>query len=132
MLNQNLIQNQNFIPTTEDIAKSAGVGTLEGASPSARFAASLGYDENNKQLAIKNVLSDLYKQDIEVRKGNRTGELEFFNPNTNKFELVNKPGVDLGDFTGLGGDAMVVIPDIAATVVVTVYSGGNIPLSFMA
>ena len=128
LLNQNLIQNQNFIPTTEDIAKSAGVGTLEGASPSARFAASLGYDENNKQLAIKNVLSDLYKQDIEVRKGNRTGELEFFNPNTNKFELVNKPGVDLGDFTGLGGDAMVVIPDIAATVVGTVYSGGNIPL----
>ena len=132
LINQNLIQNQNFKPSTEDIAKQAGVGTQEGATPNARFAASLGYDENNKALAIKNVLSNLYNEDIEVRKGNRTGELEFFNPKTEKFELVNKPGVDLGDFTGLGGDAMVVIPDIAATIVGTVYSGGNIPAGVTA
>ena len=132
LINQNLIQNQNFKPSTEDIAKQAGVGTQEGATPNARFAASLGYDENNKALAIKNVLSNLYNEDIEVRKGNKTGELEFFNPKTEKFELVNKPGVDLGDFTGLGGDAMVVIPDIAATIVGTVYSGGNIPAGVTA
>ena len=109
LINQNLAQTLNLRPKTVDIARSADVGVNEGAPSTlnplkdARFAASLGFDEKNKQLAIKNVLSDLYKTDVDVRLGNRTGELEYLNPKTNKYELVNKPGVDLGDFTGLGG-----------------------------
>ena len=109
LINQNLAQSLNLRPKVVDIAKSADVGVNEGASAEARFAASLGFNEANKQLAIKKVLSDLYKTDVDVRLGNRTGELEYLNPKTNKYELVNKPGVDLGDFTGLGGDAMVII-----------------------
>jgi hypothetical protein len=138
LINQNLAQTLNLRPKTVDIARSADVGVNEGAPSTlnilkdARFAASLGFDEKNKQLAIKNVLSDLYKTDVDVRLGNRTGELEYLNPKTNKYELVNKPGVDLGDFTGLGGDAMVVIPDIAATIGATVFSGGNLPAGITA
>jgi len=118
----------SYKPTVEDIAIENDIGTGTGASAESRFAASLGYDDKNKALAIKNVLSDLYKTDITVRTGTNTGELEFLNPETKKFELVNKPGVDLGDFTGQGGNAMVILPDIAATVGMTVFSGGNLPV----
>lgn len=132
LINQNLAQSLNLRPKVVDIAKSADVGVNEGASAESRFAASLGFNEANKQLAIKKVLSDLYKTDVDVRLGNRTGELEYLNPKTNKYELVNKPGVDLGDFTGLGGDAMVIIPDIAATIAGTYFSGGNLPVGITA
>jgi hypothetical protein len=127
MLNFDRQQNMNYKPTVEDIAIENDIGTETGASAESRFAASLGYDDKNKALAIKNVLSDLYKTDITVRTGTNTGELEFLNPETKKFELVNKPGVDIGDFTGQGGNAMVILPDIAATIATTVYSGGNLP-----
>ena len=132
MLNFDRRQNMSYQPTVEDIALQNDVGVNEGATPEARFAASFGFDEQNKALAVKNVLSNVYKQDIDVRLGNNTGELEFLNPKTNKYELVNKPGVELGDFTGLGGDAMVILPDIAATAFTTVYSGGNLPAGVTA
>ena len=132
MLNQERIQNMSYVPSVKDIAIENDIGTETGASPEARFAASLGYDQNNKALALKNVLSDLYKQDITIRTGSNTGELEFLNPKTQKFELVNKPGIELGDFTGQGGNAMVILPDIAATIAATVYSGGNLPAGITA
>ena len=128
MLNQDRISNMSYKPSVKDIAIENDIGTETGASANARFAQSLGYDDKNKALAIKNVLSNLYKQDITVRTGSNTGALEFLNPETKKFELVNKPGVDLGDFTGQGGNAMVILPDIAATIAGTVYSGGNLPI----
>jgi len=132
MLNFDRRQNMSYKPTVEDIALQNDVGVNEGATPEARFAASFGFDDKNKALAVKNVLSNVYKKDIDVRFGNNTGELEFLNPKTNKYELVNKPGVELGDFTGLGGDAMVILPDIAATAFATVYSGGNLPVGVTA
>ena len=132
LLNQQRLQNINYAPSIKDIAIENDIGIETGASANARFAQSLGYDDKNQALAIKNVLSDLYKQDITVRTGTNTGELEFLNPETKKFELVNKPGVDLGDFTGQGGNAMVILPDIAATIAGTVYSGGNLPAGVTA
>jgi len=132
LLNQQRLQNINYAPSIKDIAIENDIGIETGASANARFAQSLGYDDKNQALAIKNVLSDLYKQDITVRTGTNTGELEFLNPKTKKFELVNKPGVDLGDFTGQGGNAMVILPDIAATIAGTVYSGGNLPAGVTA
>tara|TARA_R100000655_G_scaffold11877_1_gene27493 strand:+ start:963 stop:3725 length:2763 start_codon:yes stop_codon:yes gene_type:complete len=132
MLNFDRQQNMSFVPSVKDIAIENDIGTSTGASAESRFAASLGYDDKNKALAIKNVLSDLYKTDITVRTGSNTGELEFLNPETKKFELVNKPGIELGDFTGQGGNAMVILPDIAATIAATVYSGGNLPAGITA
>ena len=111
-----------FKPTTE-----AGVSVDNPATSKSRFGASLGYNQEQKALAIKNSLSKLYNQDIDVRIGPNTGELEYFNPKINDYALVDAPGLDMGDFADLGGDAMVILPDIAATIVATVYSGGNIP-----
>ena len=112
-----------FMPTTKEIAESVGVSANDPAGSKARFGASLGYDQNQKALAIKKVLSDQFKTDVDVRIGPNTGELEYFNPKTRQYALVDAPGLDMGDFADLGGDAMVVIPDLAATVVGTIYTG---------
>ena len=111
-----------FKPTTSEIAKSAGVSVNSPATSKARFGASLGYNEEQKKLAIKNSLTQLYGVDVDVRKGPATGELEYYNPKTQSYALVDKPGFDMGDFADLGGDAMVIVPDLAATVVGTIFT----------
>ena len=114
-----------FKPTVAEIAEQAGVSTNDPATSKARFGASLGYDQTQKVLAIKNSLSKLYGQNIDVRIGTATGELEYYNPKTNSYALVDAPGADLGDLADLGGDAMVIIPDIAATIGVGIATGGT-------
>ena len=106
----------NFRPTVGMIAERSGVSIDDPATSKARFGASLGINPDQKALAIKNSLSKLYKQDIDVRIGSNTGELEYYNPKTKKYALVDKPGADLGDFSDLGGDAMVILPDLITTV----------------
>ena len=82
-----------FKPTTSEIAKQAGVSVDNPATSKSRFGASLGYNQEQKALAIKNSLSKLYKQDIDVRMGPNTGELEYFNPKTQSYALVDAPGL---------------------------------------
>ena len=117
----------SFKPTTADLAKQGGVSVNDPASSKARFAASLGLNQQEKVLAVKDTLSKAFKQDIDVRVGPDTGELEYLNPNTNQYALVDKPGLEFADIADLGGDLLVIVPDLAFTVVGTVYSGGNIP-----
>jgi hypothetical protein len=132
MLGKTELDYVSFKPTTADIAEQAGVSVNDPATSNARFAASLGYNQNQKILAVKNTMSKLFKQDIDVRVGPNTGELEYFNPRTNSYALVDKPGLDFGDIADLGGDAMVLIPDLAATVFATVKTGGFIPAGIAA
>lgn len=106
----------NFRPTVGMIAERDGVSIDDPATSKARFGASLGLNQQQKALAIKNSLSKLYKQDIDVRIGANTGQLEYYNPEKKKYALVDKPGQDWGDFADMGGDAMVILPDLAATV----------------
>jgi len=122
----------SFKPTTADLAKQGGVSVNDPASSKARFAASLGLNQQEKALAVKNVLSTAFKQDIDVRVGPDTGELEYFNPNTKEYALVDKPGLDFGDIADLGGDAMVLVPDLAATIFATIKTGGFIPAGIAA
>ena len=103
-------------PTVGMIAERDGISINDPATSAARFGASLGINPQQKALAIKNSLSKLYGQDIDVRMGSNTGQLEYFNPKTKKYSLVDKPGQDLGDFADMGGDAMVILPDLITTV----------------
>ena len=132
MLGKTELDYVSFKPTTADIAEQAGVSVNDPATSNARFAASLGYNQDQKILAVKNTMSKLFKQDIDVRVGPNTGELEYFNPRTNSYALVDKPSLDFGDIADLGGDAMVLIPDLAATVFATVKTGGFIPAGIAA
>lgn len=106
----------NFRPTVGMIAERSGVSIDDPATSSSRMAASLGINPEQKALAIKNELSKLYKQDIDVRIGANTGQLEYYNPEKKQYALVDQPGIDLGDFSDMTGDAMVIVPDLVTTV----------------
>ena len=107
-----------FKPTTSELAQKSGVSLNNPAD--GRAIASLGYDQSQQMLAIKNTMSKAFDQEVDVRVGPNTGELEYYNPKIEKYALVNQPGLDTGDFGAMTGDLMVVIPDIAATL----YVGG--------
>jgi hypothetical protein len=111
-----------FKPTTKEIAKQAGVSVNDPAKIESRFAGSFGYNEEEMIIGIKNSLSKIYNQDIDVRIGPNTGELEYFNPKINDYALVDKPGMDIGDFGDIGAKGLVVGADIAATIVGTIYT----------
>ena len=111
-----------FKPTTSEIAKQAGVSINDPADGVARLGASFGYNQEQKALAIKNELSKQFKQDIDVRIGPNTGQLEYKNPETDQYALVDQPGFDMGDLADLGGDALVVLPDLIVTAVGTAFT----------
>jgi len=113
-----------FKPSVAEIAEANEVDINNPAFSEARFAGSLGFNKEQKIAGIKSILDKSYQQNVEVRVGPDTGELEYLNPKTNMYSLVNKPGVDFGDIAGSAGDAMVIIPDIAATIGVGIASGG--------
>ena len=123
----------NFRPTVGMIAERSGVSIDDPATASSRMGGSFGINPEQKALAIKNSLSKLYGQDIDVRIGANTGQLEYFNPEKKQYSLVDKPGVDLGDFGDMAGDAMVIIPDLAVTVLTAPVLGtGAIPAGAVA
>ena len=94
------------------------------------FAQGLARDDINKAIAAKEVLSRYFKEDIPIRLGEETEELEFLNPNTGKYELLNKFGIDEGDLAKFGTYGIFVLPEIAATVVATgLFPGSGIAAS---
>ena len=113
-----------FRPTVEELAGKSGVSLNDPASGKARALASLGYNQEQRILAIKQTLSTAYGQNIDVRVGPSTGELEYYNPEKKQYALVDQPRMEWEDFADLSGDAMVIIPDIAATIGVGILTGG--------
>jgi hypothetical protein len=123
----------NFRPTVGMIAERSGVSIDDPATASSRMGGSFGINPEQKALAIKNSLSKLYGQDIDVRIGANTGQLEYYNPEKKQYSLVDKPGVDFGDFGDMAGDAMVIIPDLAVTALTAPFIGaGSIPVGATA
>ena len=53
-----------FKPTTSEIAKQAGVSVDDPATSKSRFGASLGYNQEQKALAIKKILYQNYTNKI--------------------------------------------------------------------
>ena len=108
--------------TTTEIAKVAGVDLPNDVTDNTssfngpKFAGSFAQNENNKFLAYKNSLSKFFNQDVDVRVGPKTGEIEFFNPITKKYTLTNHEGLDAGDIASFAGDALVVIPQVVGSI----------------
>ena len=94
------------------------------------FAQALARDDVNKAMAAKEVLNRYFDEDIPIRMGEETEELEFLNPNTGKYELLNAYGLDAGDLAKFGTYGAFILPEIAATVVTTgIFPGSSIAAS---
>ena len=94
------------------------------------FAQGLARDDINEAMAAKEVLNRYFGEDIPIRLGEETEQLEFLNPDTGKYELLNKFGLDEGDLAKFGTYGVFVLPEIAATVVASgLFPGSGIAAS---
>ena len=102
--------------TIEEIAQIRGINPNTDVNlAEVGFAQSLARDEEDKALAAKTVLSNYFNQDIPIRYGTETEELEFLNPQTGGYELVNAYGLDEGDLAKFGSFGAFIIPEVIAT-----------------
>ena len=122
-INYDVTEDKSFKPTTAEIAERSNVSIKDPAAAKARVIGSLGYNQEQKELGIKNTLSELYGQEIELRIGPNTGKLEYYNPDIQSFALVDKPGIEFADIADVGGDILVIGPDIAFTLAFTGLTG---------
>ena len=122
-INYDVTEDKAFKPTVKEIAERSNVSTQDPASTKARAIGSLGYNQEQTELGIKNTLSELYGQEIELRVGPNTGKLEYYNPDIQSFALVDKPGIEFADIADVGGDILVIGPDLAFTLALTGLTG---------
>jgi len=87
------------------------------------FAQSLARDDANQAIAAKTVLDRYFGEDVPIRYGQETEQLEFLNPKTGNYELVNPTGIDEGDIAKFGGYSLFVVPEIFATILATGVAG---------
>lgn len=92
-------------------AAAAGVVSRGEGAPW-RGVASLGLTEKDQLDAIRLGLRERYGKDVPVRKNAETGEIEFYNEKSNRFEFANPVGFDLGDVKSLAGPALVMGGDV--------------------
>tara|TARA_R100001594_G_scaffold62451_1_gene96795 strand:- start:310 stop:3426 length:3117 start_codon:yes stop_codon:yes gene_type:complete len=127
------------IPDTEYNIKE--IAEIRGINPETDvnlaevgFAQALARDDVNKAIAAKEVLNNYFGEDIPIRMGEETEELEFLNPNTGKYELLNAYGLDAGDVAKFGTYGVFVIPEILATLGGTALGGptGGISASYVS
>ena len=123
------------VPDTEynikEIAEMRGINAETDVNlAEVGFAQALARDDVNKAIAAKEVLNNYFNEDIPIRMGTETEELEFLNPNTGKYELLNAYGLDAGDVAKFGTYGVFVIPEIVATVAATgIFPGSGIAAS---
>lgn len=115
----NVIGEQRFL-------ESKGIDIETGAPSKARMIQSFAVDEREKFNALKKNLSEYYGSDVQMRTGPNSGELEFFNPDNKKWSLVNPRGFDVGDLKSISGDALVTVPDMAATLGVSIFTANPV------
>jgi hypothetical protein len=110
------LSTADFEYSTKEIAEMRGVDPDTDVKLSELgFAQTLAQDEANQLLVTKKVLSDYFGEEIPLRYGPDTEQLEFFNPKTNSYELVNPVGVDRADIAKMGSYAVQILPELLAT-----------------
>src|SRR5882724_2531444 len=97
------------VQPSEAATKAAAAGVIsDKAAPVGQWGLSFAYDMNSPsaQKYLSNELTldankgapPIERQHIAVRTGPKTGELEYYDPASKRFALVNALGPDVGDF----------------------------------
>ena len=104
--------------STEEIAKKFNVDTEpnELKVAKARFGLDLATSEGQGLKFAKKALEKKFEQNIEIRRGPKTNEIEFYNPKLKKYQLLNKPGLNPTDMVTLADDGFVMLVDIMAQI----------------
>tara|TARA_R110002012_G_scaffold1160_4_gene4866 strand:- start:3461 stop:6880 length:3420 start_codon:yes stop_codon:yes gene_type:complete len=106
--------------TKKELIKLSG-SDVEGIDTDMlRLAQSLAFDEETASRQLKIMAGETFgvnPDEIEFRKNPKSNALEFLNPETKRYQVVNAPGLDIGDFYSIAGDLMVAIPEVVGGVV---------------
>jgi len=114
----------DFIPyefavpyTEEELAKKFNVDTDPDDLKvmKARIGLDLARNETRGLEYVKSALSDKFKTNVDIRRGPRTGAVEFYDPVKKKYTLLNQPGADLADVGTFIDDIGIMFGDAAAT-----------------
>lgn len=94
------------------------VGTEEG-----RMAGGFAINEQVAANMLKEKLSDYYGKDIGVRIGPTSGKIEFVDPLTNRWTLMDESNITVSDFTEAVGDLMVFGADTIGSILGAIGGG---------
>lgn len=107
------------IPTTagptELEQRAAAAGVLYDKPAKAGHAlASLAWSDEDRRYAFQEALSAEYGRPVPVEIGPGTGALEYLDPDTGRFALVEPPNKGLlADIAGAAGGSIVMVPELA-------------------
>jgi len=119
--------------TTGEIADITGIlkSDQDFTTVKGRMVGSFGKDEKNLIQGIKNEAAQYFESvkpglgaEVDVIRDKDTKELVVFNPIQKKYQLVNKPGLDIGDFSALTGDVTIALGEILGTIGGAAVGGG--------
>jgi len=114
------LSTADFEYSTKEIAEMRGINPdTDVKLAEIGFAQTLAQDEANQLLVTKKILSDYFGQEVPFRYGPDTEELEFLNPRTGDYELVNPVGIDRADLTKAGMYAAQILPEVVLTTIAT-------------
>lgn len=119
-INRSMVEAEAFglpqsteVPEVVTKAAEAGVD-YERPAPRGHALASLALGDEERRRAYELKLSEHYKQPIRVEIGPATGALEYLNPETNRFTLVEPPDQGMmNDAASAAGGALVMVPELA-------------------
>lgn len=107
------------LPEVSSIAAANGID-FETPAPDGHFLSSLALNGKGRIAAYKLALKKHYGQDVDVRIGDKTKELEYLNPETGRYTLVSPPGsFQIGS---LGGPAIAMTPELSAGVGAAIFT----------
>lgn len=109
-----------LMPATEPegpdplIEKAASAGVLyDKPAPSGHALASLAWSDDDRRSAYEQALTAEYGRPVPVEIGPGTGALEYLDPDTGRFALVDPPGKGLlATVKGAAGGSMVIVPEL--------------------
>ena len=113
------VENLDFRPVTgkptrtlQEIEKELGFSQEDvPVLNTARLKSGFAKDEKDIKDLYERELTAHFGKPTKVYVGDLSEEYEFINPVTNKPQLVNKPGLDVGDVLSLSGDAVYLAGD---------------------
>ena len=99
---------------TELEQKAAAAGVLyDKPAPSGHALASLAWSDEDRRTAFEQSLSAEYGRPVPVEVGPGTGALEYLDPDTGRFALVEPPNKGLlNDIAGAAGGSIVMVPEL--------------------
>lgn len=115
------VGDERFVPRLTLTAAKAGV-SFDKPAPVGHFLSSLAIDKERRVTAFSKALSDRFGSKVKTRIGKKTGEIEYLDPETNRWTLTLPPDSGMEIVEGMGGPLMTVGGEAIAGIATAIFS----------